>query len=154
KMGDAQRRALCEVYIGKHDRITTWDMVDRAAPRVVGGWVSGGPYDLLHELANADDPLRRRSAITAPLYFIRSRIPSDLATGFDLAETLLSDPAPVVHNAAGIFLKHAGARDPERLHRLLEENAARMPRSCLRLAVEKLDPALRSRYLAQPHAGS
>ena len=45
RIDDDERRALYDVYLRRHDRITTWDMVDRSAPRVVGGHLSGGPYD-------------------------------------------------------------------------------------------------------------
>lgn len=144
----ALRRELRNVYVNRHDRITTWDMVDRAAPRVVGASVCGGPYDVLHELAESSDSLRRRSAITAALYFVRGGEPADVDVGFDLAQRLLTAPEPVVHNAVGIFLKHAGSKDPNRLRRLLSAHAAQMPRACLRLAVEKLGPEERSRYLA------
>ena len=36
-----QRRGLYELYLRRHDRIDTWDLVDRAAPHVVGGYLSG-----------------------------------------------------------------------------------------------------------------
>lgn len=147
KLDDEQRRELCQFYLDRHDRITTWDMVDRAAPRVLGGWVVRGPYDLLYELANATDPLRRRSAITAPLFFIRGGTAEDLEVGFDLAEHLVTDAEPVVHNAVGIFLKHAGSRAPERLHEFLSAHASGMPRAGLRLAIAKLDSAQRNSYL-------
>ena len=32
-----QRKALYALYLGRHDRINNWDLVDRAAPDVVGG---------------------------------------------------------------------------------------------------------------------
>ena len=51
RITDDERRELYDVYLRRHDRITTWDMVDRSAPRVVGGHLSGGPYDALHDLA-------------------------------------------------------------------------------------------------------
>lgn len=148
RLKDTDRRVLCQTYLRRHDSITTWDMVDRAAPRVVGGYLSGGPYDLLDELASSDHALRRRSAITAPLFFVRSDTPADLEAGFAIAERLLIDPEPVVHNAVGIFLKHAGTRDPDRLHATLSAHATEMPRHSLRLAVEKLDPTQRLRYLS------
>lgn len=148
RLDHQQRGELCDIYINRHDRITTWDMVDRCAPRVVGGRVAGGPYDLLHKLAAADAPLRRRSAMTAPLFFVRAGVERDLEAGFGLAEQLLADPEPVVHKAVGIFLKHAGTRDPDRLHTLLSAHSRAMPRACLRLATEKLEPAKRSRYLS------
>jgi hypothetical protein len=48
----------------------------------------------------------------------------------------------------GIFLKHAGTRDPDAQHGFLATHAAMMPRPALRLAVEKLDPVDRARYLS------
>ena len=41
RLDDDQRHALCELYLNRHDRIATWDMGDRAAPRVVGGYLAG-----------------------------------------------------------------------------------------------------------------
>ena len=94
-------------------------MVDRAAPWVVGAALSGGPYDVLHDLARSPDPLRRSTAITAPLWFVRRGADADLAEGFRLAARLPSDPEPMVTNAVGIFLSHAGERDPAALKRKL-----------------------------------
>ena len=148
RLGAAERAELCAFYIDHHDRITTWDMVDRSAPRVVGQALTGGPYDLLNQLADAKDPLRRRSAITAPLYFVRAGTDADLGVGFDVAERLVADPEPVVHKAVGIFLKHAGGRDPHRFRAVLEAGAPRMARAGLRLAIEKLSPQERATYLA------
>ena len=146
KPTDAERAALCEIYLRRHDRITTWDMVDRAAPHVVGGYLAGRSLQPLYELA-AGQPLQRRTAITAPLYFIGSGSEEDLAGGFDLAGRLAHDPDPVVHNAVGIFLKHAGGRDRDRLEMFLGEYAAAMPRAALRLAIEKLPADERGRHL-------
>ena len=69
---DRQREQLYRCYLEHHDAITTWDMVDRAAPRVVGGYLAGRSAEPLHELARAPQPLRRRTAVTAPLWFVRS----------------------------------------------------------------------------------
>jgi 3-methyladenine DNA glycosylase AlkD len=143
---EAERAAFCEIYLRRHDRITSWDMVDRAAPHVVGGHLAGRSLQPLHDLAGGS-PLERRTAITAPLYFIANGSDADLAGGFALADRLALDPDPVVHNAVGIFLKHAGVRDPDALSTLLDRYATDMPRSGLRLAIEKLPPEKRSRYL-------
>lgn len=148
RLDDDQRRVLYACYLDHHDRITTWDMVDRAAPRVVGGYLAGRSAAPLHELAAAPEPLRRRTAMTAPLRFVRAGTDDDLAEGFAIAARLAADPDPTVHKPVGIFLKHAGTRDPAGLHRFLADHAVTMPRPALRLAVEKLDPAERSRYLA------
>lgn len=65
RLDEGQREALCRLYLDRHDAITTWDMVDRSVPRVVGGHLSGRTTEPLHELASSPEPLRRRTAITA-----------------------------------------------------------------------------------------
>jgi len=104
--------ALRQTYLDRHDAITTWDMVDRAAPWVVGGATAGGPYDVLHELAASDDPLRRRSAVTAPLWFAKYGDPDDVAAGYGVAAKLRDDPDPVVRKAVAIYDRHAGRTRP------------------------------------------
>ena len=143
---EAERAALYEIYLRRHDRITSWDMVDRAAPHVVGGHLARRSLQPLHDLAGGS-PLHRRTAITAPLYFIGQGSDADLAGGFALAGRLALDPDPVVHNAVGIFLKHAGGRDPDALSTFLDRYADAMPRPGLRLAIEKLPADERKRYL-------
>lgn len=148
RLDDAGRRTLAGVYLDRHDRITTWDMVDRAAPRVVGGALAGRSIGPLEDLADHPDPLRRRTAITAPLHFVRAGSDDDLASGFVVASCLAADPDPTVHKPVGIFLKHASSRDPAAVQRFLDEHAATMPRPAVRLATEKLDDDLRRRYSA------
>ncbi len=148
RLDEVQRRELYELYLDRHEAITTWDMVDRAAPRVVGGYLAGRSAAPLHELAAAREPLRRRTAITAPLHFVRAGSDDDLAEGFAIAARLADDRDPTVHKPVGIFLKHAGTRDPASLHRFLGRHAEVMPRPSLRIAVAKLDPIERDRYIA------
>ena len=133
-----ERRTLYELYLGHHDRITTWDMVDRAAPSVVGGYLLGRPADPLVELAGSADPLRRRTAITAPLWFVRYGDPGDLGPLFTVAALLAGDPDPVVHRAVGIALKHAGGRDPHTVRAFLDDHGPRLPRPVARDAAAKL----------------
>jgi len=142
--GHHERGTLARTYLGHHDRITTWDMVDRAAPRVVGLWLVGRDKHLLHDLAVSPEPLRRRTAMTAPLGFLGT---DDLEAGFEVAAMLAADPDPLVHKPVGIFLKHAGAHDASRVSMFLDEHAGRMRRPAVRLAVEKLGPEVRSRWV-------
>jgi 3-methyladenine DNA glycosylase AlkD len=147
RLTDPERQTLAAVYLERHDRITTWDMVDRAAPRVVGGALAGRSPEPLHELAGDPEPLRRRTAITAPLYFVRAGSDDDLTAGFAVAARLTADPDPTVHKPVGIFLKHASTRDPAAVQRFLDDHAGDMPRAAVRLATEKLDEDLRGRFL-------
>jgi len=48
---NGRRRELYDLYLRRHDRIDTWDLVDRAAPHVVGGYLWDKPRDPLYRLA-------------------------------------------------------------------------------------------------------
>jgi 3-methyladenine DNA glycosylase AlkD len=141
------RRTYYELYLRHLDRITTWDMVDRAAPSVVGGHLLGRSSAPLVELAGAVAPLRRRTAITAPLWFVRYGGDADLQALFEVAALLARDPDPVVHKAVGIALKHAGGRDAAAVERFLDAHAGRMARVAVRSAADKLAPAVRGRFV-------
>ena len=67
----ARRKELYELYLSRHDRIDNWDLVDLAAPNVVGGYLLDKPRDVLFELARSADPWRRRTAIFSTLAFVR-----------------------------------------------------------------------------------
>lgn len=143
---DDDRHALYELYLARHDRIDVWDMVDRAAPRVVGRYLMDRPHDPLFTLARSADPHERRTAITAPLYWARYGTPAHLPDLFRLAEVLLGDEDVVVSKPVGIALKYAGLLDEPALLSFLDTHADGMRRPTLRYAVEKLAPARRARY--------
>ena len=122
----------------------TWSTVQ---PRTC--WAASSPVRSKapgRDLAASADPLRRRAAITAPLFFVVTHDDEGVAAGFEMAAGLAGDPEPVVHKAVGIFLKHAGTRDPAALHRFLGVHAAAMARPAFRLATAKLDRSDRARY--------
>jgi 3-methyladenine DNA glycosylase AlkD len=145
KTTDERRRELFDLYIRRHDRIDTWDLVDRAAIHVVGEYLVDGPRDILDTLARSKQPMERRTAILSTYAFIRK---GQLDDTYRIAETLSDDPDDLVHNAVGWMLREAGKRDAPRLAAFLDAHAATMPRVMLRYAIEKLDKATRDRYLA------
>ena len=71
RLADPERQQRYQLYLDRHDAIDTWDMVDRAAPRVVGGFLRERSRRPLFDLAESPDPLRRRTAMTAPLAYVR-----------------------------------------------------------------------------------
>jgi 3-methyladenine DNA glycosylase AlkD len=144
KTPEAQRHALYELYLRRHDRIDRWDLVDRSAPYVVGGYLADKPRDPLYELARSGVEMERRTAIVATYFFIRQ---DDTADTFALAEILIDDPEHLMQRAVGGWVREAGKRDPERLRAFLDAHAATMPRTALRLAVEKLGADERAHYM-------
>jgi 3-methyladenine DNA glycosylase AlkD len=143
RTGPDRRRELYELYLRRHDRIDNWDLVDLAAPYVVGGYLADRPRDVLYQLAGSANRWERRTAIVATAAFIRA---GDVGDTFGIAELLLDDPEDLVHKATGGWLRAAGDQDPARLRAFLDRRAAAMPRVMLRYAVEHLDPAEREHY--------
>jgi len=144
RTGEAQRQQLFKLYLRRHDRINNWDLVDRSAPYVVGGYLAAKPRKVLYQLAKSKDPWERRTAIVSTYYFIRQ---NDLEDTFGIAELLVDDDHELVQKAVGSWLREAGKRDQKRLLKFLDTHAAAMPRTMLRYAVEKLAPAARKKYL-------
>jgi 3-methyladenine DNA glycosylase AlkD len=139
-----RRKELFDLYIRRHDRINTWDLVDRSAPYVVGGYLFDQPRDILYELAGSDEMCERRTAIVATYYFIRQ---GETAETFTIAEALVDDDHDLIQKAVGGWVREAGKRDPDRLRDFLDRFAATMPRTTLRYAVEHLDNAERDHYM-------
>jgi 3-methyladenine DNA glycosylase AlkD len=140
-----RRRELFDLYIRRHDRINTWDLVDRSAIHVVGEYLVDKPRDILHDLAQSPRPMERRTAILSTFAFIRR---DQLDDTYRIAETLANDPDELVSKAVGWMLREAGKRDHDRLASFLDAHAATMPRVMLRYSIEKLDKPERDRYLA------
>jgi 3-methyladenine DNA glycosylase AlkD len=150
KTAPARRRELFDLYIRRHDRIDTWDLVDRSAIYVVGDFLADKPRDVLDELARSPEPMERRTAILSTYAFMRR---GEMDDTFRLAELLVDDPEDTVNKAVGWMLREAAKRDPSRHAAFLRAHAATMPRVTLRYAIEKLDKAERDRYLAMKSPG-
>jgi hypothetical protein len=140
-----RRRELFDLYIRRHDRIDTWDLVDRSAIHVVGEYLVDKPRDILRELARSGEPMERRTAILSTYAFIRR---DQLDDTYDIAETLANNPDDLVDKAVGWMLREAGKRDQDRLASFLDSHAATIPRVMLRYSIEKMDKADRDRYLS------
>ncbi len=138
------RKALFELYLRRHDRINNWDLVDRAAPHVIGGYLADKKRDVLYDLARSKNPWERRTAIVSTYYFIRG---NDLDDTFKIAALLAKDDHELVQKAVGSWLREAGKKDTKRLVAFLKVHARSMPTPMLRYAVERLAPEVRARYL-------
>jgi hypothetical protein len=145
KTSETRRKELFELYIRRHDRINNWDLVDRSAPYVVGGYLFDKPRDLLYKLARSENIWERRTAIVSTGYFIRQ---GEVADAFKIAEILLNDTHDLIHKATGWMLREAGKRDRQQLLSFLDHHAATMPRTALRYAIEHLDQEQRAYYMS------
>lgn len=150
KTSEERRKELFNLYIRRHDRINNWDLVDRSAPYVVGGYLCDKPRDILYKLARSRNVWERRTAIVSTYYFVRQ---GDVDDTFRIAEMLVNDKHDLIHKATGGWLREAGKKDSQRLLSFLDEHAATMPRTALRYAIEHLDKRQRDHYMSLKDAG-
>ena len=145
--GDAAtKRKLYDAYLADAHRVNNWDLVDVSAHFVVGGYLLDGDRSVLDRLAESENLWERRIAIVSTLAFIRNHEAEDTLR---IAELLLNDREDLIHKAVGWMLRELGKRRPEELHAFLELHAARMPRTMLRYAIERMTDAERRRYMAK-----
>ncbi|MES2332586.1 MAG: DNA alkylation repair protein [Bacteroidota bacterium] len=144
KIQAEQKKELFNLYIAKHDKIDTWDMVDRSAPYVVGGYLFDKPRTILYKLAKSANVCERRTAIVSTYFFIRQ---NDVTDTFKIAGLLVNDKQEMIHKAVGSWIREAGKRDKQQLLDFLDLHAATMPRTMLRYAIEKLNMHEKETYM-------
>ena len=144
RAGESGRAAIYRLYLKNLSRVNNWDLVDCSAPRIVGPHLEERPRKILFRLARSKILWRRRVAVLATFHFIRQ---DDFADVLRLAELLLHDGHDLMHKAVGWMLREMGKRDLAELKNFLRKHAARMPRTMLRYAIEKLPERERQSYL-------
>jgi 3-methyladenine DNA glycosylase AlkD len=144
KTSESRRKELFQLYINRHDRINNWDLVDRSAPYVVGGYLFDKPRNILYKLAKSKNVWERRTSIVSTYFFIRQGQVDDT---FQIAEILLHDKHELIHKAAGGWIREAGKKDHKRLTDFLDKYAFIMPRTMLRYALEHFDKKHREHYM-------
>jgi 3-methyladenine DNA glycosylase AlkD len=128
------RRALYELYLAEHRHIDTWDLVDRAAPRVVGAYLLHRSREPLFRLARSRNPWERRTAVTAAFWIIRA---GDLDDPIALVDVLLDDEEHFVQTSVGTALREIRRIDPVRFDKFVADNSARIAPATRRLMADR-----------------
>jgi 3-methyladenine DNA glycosylase AlkD len=142
---DSTRKAVVDLYLANTRWVNNWDLVDSSAAYILGPWLLVRDRAVLRQLAASENMWEQRIAVLATFAFIRA---GDFAETVVLCELLLTHPHDLMHKACGWMLREIGKRDVEVLRAFLDLHAARMPRTMLRYAIEKLFEPERLRYLA------
>jgi 3-methyladenine DNA glycosylase AlkD len=72
---------------------------------------------------------------------------------YQVAQRLHADREDLIQKAVGWTLREAGKTDMPRLERYLRANAAGIPRTTLRYAIERFPAAKRARLLKETRRG-
>ncbi len=127
-------------------RINNWDIVDCSANYVVGGYYLDKDKSALLALARSDNLWEKRVAMLANFLYIVS---GDSRSAFAVIEVLKNDPHDLLQKAVGWMLREIGKRvSRDELIAFLDKNAATLPRTTLRYAIEHLSPEQRQHYLS------
>lgn len=145
---DAGRRAILDAYLAHTARVNNWDLVDLTARDLVGPHVAASDLALLDRLAASPSVWERRIAIIATMHHIRL---GDVRPTFHVAERLLADRHDLMHKAVGWALREAWKRDPAATEAFLRRHLARLPRTALRYAIERMPEGERRRWLTAGH---
>lgn len=137
-------KELFDLYIRRHDRINTWDLVDRSGFRVVGEYLADKPRDILYTLAASPHMAERRTAIISTGQLALKHAETDDL--FKIATILLHDQDDLIHKAVGWMLRVAGEVDRKKLLAFLDTHATSMPSVMFSYAIEKLPAAEKTHY--------
>ena len=141
---DSGEKGIAEFYLEHLKHVNNWDLVDLTAPIILGGHLFSTSRSLLYRLARSKSLWERRIAIVATYYFIRS---DDFGDTLKIAEILLGDDHDLIHKAVGWMLREVGKRDLSALENFLGRHRAKMPRTMLRYAIERLPEKKRKFYM-------
>jgi 3-methyladenine DNA glycosylase AlkD len=150
KTAPEKRKEIYDLYLKRHDRIDNWDLVDRAAIYVIGGYLADKDRDILYKLAKSKNMWERRTSIIATAYFMMKL--KEVDDTFKIAEILIDDKEDLIHKATGWMLRVAGGVDEKKLFQFLDKHAATMPRTALRYSLEKVSKANREKYMKMKNA--
>lgn len=147
---DARCAELHEAYLDAlhSGGVDNWDLVDLSAPWLLGehARVHLGDLAVVAGLVEREELWLRRSGIVATFANLRA---GDAEPTLSLVGSVLADRRPLIQKASGWMLREVGVKvSVGALLDFLDENAARMGRTALSYATEKIDPAERARLRA------
>jgi len=145
KKDTATQQRIISLYLANTKWINNWDLVDSSAPHILGAWLLRRDRSVLDTLAASTRLWEQRIAILATQAFIRA---GDFADTLRLSTLFLSHPHDLMHKACGGMLREVGKRDVKPLRTFLDSHAAKMPRTMLRYALEKLPEKTRQAFLS------
>lgn len=140
-----ERNALHDFYLEHRAGVNNWDLVDTSARALFGEHDPKGRLAL--RFAKSASLWDRRIAMVSTFAALKR---GETAPTFAVAERLLDDQHDLIHKATGWLLREAGKVDHHALTAFLRKHYARMPRTALRYAIERLDAVDRRLWLAGP----
>lgn len=145
RAGETKRERIVSFYLRNTRRMNNWDLVDAAAPYILGQHLRARPRRVLDRLAESANLWERRIAIVSTLALIRG---GEIAETYRIARKLLADEHDLIHKAVGWALRESGKVSRGELVKFLRQHYNNIPRTTLRYAIERFPADRRKRMLA------
>jgi 3-methyladenine DNA glycosylase AlkD len=127
---------------------TNWATTDQICGTLIGPLLADHPrlIPLMRTWSAHRNMWVRRASAVALIPSIRRGLALDVA--YAVAKALHQDGEDLIQKAVGWMLREAGKQDPVRLERYLRAEAAAIPRTTLRYAIERFPAAKRRALLS------
>ncbi len=137
--------ALLERWVSTY--VSNWAACDTLCNHTIGAFIDRFPshVDSLKSWATSDNRWMRRAAAVSLI--IPARAGRFLDEVLAVADILLQDRDDLVQKGYGWMLKAASEAHRESVFQFVMQHKARMPRTALRYAVEKMPPELKARAM-------
>jgi 3-methyladenine DNA glycosylase AlkD len=141
---------LVMIYDNRLERANNWDLVDLSAYNIMGAYwrcVDAKAEERRHFLkiwADSGKLWRERASMVSTLALIRQ---GRLEETFWLAEYFINHAHDLMHKASGWMLREAGKKNLDALRSFLTVFHKRLPRTALRYAIERMEPAERMKWM-------
>ncbi len=139
------KKQIVDFYLKHFDRVNNWDLVDLSAPKILGDFLLTHDRAILRKFTVSKHLWTQRIAIVSTYALIRV---GEFEDTLEISEMLLSHPHDLLHKAVGWMLREVGKKDVKTLKKFLDQFAAKMPRTALRYAIERLPERERKAYLS------
>ena len=145
KSAPEQQREYVKFYLHNVKYINNWDLVDISAYKILGRfcWMQN-EFSPLYALAESGHLWSERIAVVANWYIIRR---GNFSVIRRLAVKFMDHPHDLMHKAVGWMLREMGKVERQALLDFLDVYAAKLPRTTLRYAIERLPQEIRRGYL-------
>lgn len=140
------KRQIVSFYHKHRSNVNNWDLVDSSAPYIMGDYLTYHSRAVLVRLARSNSIWDKRIAMLSTFGWIRQ---GDFVDAFKIIDILLHDKHDLIQKAVGWMLREIGKQDKNALLDFLDQQAATMPRTSLRYAIEHFSSDERAKYLGK-----
>ena len=148
-----RRKEIAEFYLRHARQANNWDLVDLSCSYILGTFLlyplpDGNMPDrnILDKLSENENLWEQRISIVSTAALIKK---GQFCDTIRIAEKLLNHHHDLIHKAVGWMLREVGKKNIEVLRGFLSAYHEVMPRTALRYAIERMEPAERKKWMTK-----